>query len=566
MGARLEQHSAEARRVLRAASVFGDVIWSSGVAALVTDSGDGEVARHLDELVEREVLTRRAESRFPGEIEYVFRHALLREGAYAMLTDADRKLGHRLAGEWLERHGEADPLVLAEHFDRAGATRRAAQMFARVAESAYGLGDSDGAIQHAQRGLALEPSTEIRGALLGVLCQAYMWRFDWDAAASLLDEALLLARPGSVPWVHAAAARFWLSVVNGAYDVIPAALAIFQVTTIEPEALGFVASSLCNGVIVLDMIARFDAARAILIQLDAMVTPLAPPHPVAAGWLDLARAHVAALADNDPWRGLDLARGVAASFQDADHAIGLPAARFCVGLCLGLLGAFEEAERALRSTIASGEPADFALIRDYYLAASLLDQGAFSAAQEAAIAIIDRARELQNLRQEGRGHLLLARIHARSFDLASAEREILIALDSMPDALTHRLSAQVKLASIRLAQGRAADALDLAEEALIACEARRLNGLHARLVCAEALDALGDAARAHALLLEAHTALLLAADRIDAPALQRSFLKRIPEHARIVQLAAAWRLTPSVPPSSSPCVRESTRAPSADNS
>ena len=561
VGARLSLHSAEARRVLRAASVFGDVIWSSGVAALVTDSGEGEVARHLDELVEREVLTRRVESRFPGEVEYVFRHVLLREGAYAMLTDADRALGHRLAGEWLEQHGETDPLVLAEHFDRAGSALRAAQMYARVAERAYGIGDSDGAIRHAQRGLALEPSTEIRGALLGVLCQAYMWRFDCDAAASLLDEARRLARPGSVPWVHAASARFWLSVVHDAFDVIPADLEVFRTTAIDPEAMGFVALSLCNGVIMLDMLSRFDAAKAILVQLSEIVRPIPAHSSVARGWLDVARSHFAATAEDDPWRGLALARDVAASFQDADYAMGLPTARLCVGLCLGLLGAFEEAERTLRSAIGSSEPADFSLIRDYYLAAALLDQGALSAAQDAAIAIVERARELQISRQEGRGHWLLARIHARSTDLLNAEREILLALEHMPAALVHRLSAQVTLASIRLAQGRPAEALEIAEEARLACEARRVNGLHASLVCAEALDAVGNSTRARALLLDAHTTLLIDAEKIDAPALRRSFLKRVPEHARIMQLAAAWRLTPPAPLSSRSRLKDSTPAP-----
>ncbi len=561
VGARLSQHSAEARRVLRAASVFGDVIWSSGVAALVTDTGDGEVARHLDELVEREVLTRRAESRFPGEVEYAFRHALLREGAYAMLTDADRALGHRLAAEWLERHGETDPLVLVEHFDRAGSAARAAQMLARMAQQAHGIRDFDRAIEYAQRGLALEPSTEIRGALLGVLCQAYMWRFDCDAAASLLDEARCLTRPGSVPWAHAVSVRFWLSVVHGAFDMIHAELAVFHTTAIEPEAVVFVAFSLCNGVIVLDMISRFDAARAILIQLDAIVAPVAAQDPVARGCVDLSLSHFAATAEDDPWRGLELARGVAASFQDADYATGLPTARLCVGLCLGLLGAFEEAERTLRSAVASAEPADFTLLRDYYLAAALLDQGALSAAQEGAIAIIDRARELQNNRQEGRGHWLLAQIHARSFDFHNAEREILIALELLPDALVHHLSAQVTLASILLAQGRAADALDLAEKVQLACETRRVNGFHARLVCVEALDVLGDGARARALLIETHTALLVDAEKIGALALRRSFLKRVPAHARIVQLAGAWRLTSPGPPSSRSRSRESTPAP-----
>ena len=546
VGARLEQLPAEARRVLRAASVFGDIAWSSGVAALVTDAGAGEVARRLDELVEREVLVYRAESRFPGEAEYAFRHALLREGAYAMLTDADRSLGHRLAGDWLERRGESDPLVLAEHFDRAGEPGQAAALYARGAELACSAGDSDSAILHAQRGLSLEPPTETRGALLGVLCHAYLWRQECDAAASLIDEALRLARPGTVSWVHAVAARFSLSVAQGSFDAIAADLQILLTTAIEPEAMSLVALSVCNAVFVFDMVGQFEAARATLVQLDAIVAPVAARDPVARGWLDAAHANFAATACNDPWRGLVLARDVAARFQDADYPHGLPAARLIVAMCLARLGAFDEAERALRSAVVSNEPADFALLRDYYLARSLLDQGAGAAARECAHTLIERARELKITRQEGRGHWILAEIHARAADLAGAEREILLALEQMPKALVHRLFAEVTLVSIRLAQGRAEEALRLADEAQRACAVRGISWLHARLVFAEALEATGAHERACAVLAEAHADLLANAEKIGAPAMQRSFLKKIPEHARITQLAVAWNLSPPV--------------------
>ncbi|HVK70372.1 MAG TPA: protein kinase, partial [Polyangium sp.] len=83
-----------------------------------------------------EICLRHRESRFSGDEEYAFRHALLREGAYALLTDDDRALGHRLAGEWLERAGESDPLVLAGHFERGGLLDRAGTMFIRGAERA----------------------------------------------------------------------------------------------------------------------------------------------------------------------------------------------------------------------------------------------------------------------------------------------------------------------------------------------------------------------------------------------------------------------------------------------
>ena len=78
-----------------------------------------------------ELITERPTSRFPGEREYTFRHALVRDGAYALLTPEDRALGHRLAGVWLEQSGEPGAVVLAEHFER-GDERASGLLYRRI--------------------------------------------------------------------------------------------------------------------------------------------------------------------------------------------------------------------------------------------------------------------------------------------------------------------------------------------------------------------------------------------------------------------------------------------------
>ena len=50
---------------------------------------------------------------------------MLREGAYALLTDADRSLGHDLAVEWLERAGEPDEAVITGHREKSGSRQSA---------------------------------------------------------------------------------------------------------------------------------------------------------------------------------------------------------------------------------------------------------------------------------------------------------------------------------------------------------------------------------------------------------------------------------------------------------
>mgnify|MGYP000222773412 CR=1 FL=1 len=129
---RLDRIDPLVRRALRAASVLGDVFWRGIVAQMV----GVDLTNAWPLLVKSEICVRHRESRFPGDEEYAFRQALVREGAYGLLTEKDRELGHRLAGELLERAGEADPLILASHFERGGQGVRAAAYFIRGAELA----------------------------------------------------------------------------------------------------------------------------------------------------------------------------------------------------------------------------------------------------------------------------------------------------------------------------------------------------------------------------------------------------------------------------------------------
>ena len=131
---------------------------------------------------------------------YLFRHALLRGGAYAMLTDEDRALGHRLAAEWLALRGEEDALVLAEHFERGGDGERAGPCYLRAADRAGRGGDSLGGIRMVRRGLAGTVDAATRAALLGMSCQLHYHRIELlDDARADATELLQIALPGSAP-------------------------------------------------------------------------------------------------------------------------------------------------------------------------------------------------------------------------------------------------------------------------------------------------------------------------------------------------------------------------------
>ena len=110
---RFDGLDANARRTLRAASIFGRTFWRGGVEALT--GSDVQVDDGLADLEEAKLIASQAEGRFAGDREYQFRTTLLREAAYAMLIEGDRALGHVLAAIWLEHVGEQDTHVIDTH-------------------------------------------------------------------------------------------------------------------------------------------------------------------------------------------------------------------------------------------------------------------------------------------------------------------------------------------------------------------------------------------------------------------------------------------------------------------
>ncbi len=94
--------------------------------------------------------------------EFLFCHALIRDGAYASLLHSRRRRLHARAAEWFET---SDPVLAAEHFDRAEHPR-AALAYLAASESASSQFRYQTALALAERGLALAAERAARFALL----------------------------------------------------------------------------------------------------------------------------------------------------------------------------------------------------------------------------------------------------------------------------------------------------------------------------------------------------------------------------------------------------------------
>jgi tetratricopeptide (TPR) repeat protein len=201
-----------------------------------------------------------------------------------------------------------------------------------------------------------------------------------------------------------------------------------------------------------------------------------------------------------------------AAFEEADALaarLGRPHSPAAVGnrslLCF-MRDNLEEAERLARTSIevfeASGSEAMAAIVRGYVLVRVLLACG-------------------QHEQAAAQGRAALAKIAVIS---------------------PYRASAIAALAEALMTTGRTPEALAEAAAAVTALDSigTLLEASFVRRVYAEALSANGRHEEARAVVRSARDQLHSRAADIDDPALREGFLQRVPDNARILELAREW--------------------------
>jgi len=533
------------RRILRAASIFGDVFWADGLRALLGKTEAISTAKDkLNRLVEREILSVRRESRFSGDDEYAFRHALVREGAFAMLTPEDRTLGHKLAGEWLEGRGETDPLVLAGHFELGGEQKRAAEHYLRAAERAYRAGDDDVAIRRAERGLSLDPDPTTYIGLLGIVTETRMWRNQHDEASISGAKLTRVAPPGSASWVRGALAQFNYAMRHGHIDEAIGLLDVIRSIDPAPEVLATLSLALAMATAMLLTEGRIELVETIQRRLDALVSPVANRDPMARAYWHLAYPRWEAWIKENPWQSLQRAQTAYDAFTEAGSRRGQYLARVFIGMNEWLLGQSARACETLHVDIRLEE--EFAIVaslRSVFRVLALLDMGDARTARTEAEQLIAVARSSGTDADVARGRWALAEVYRRAGVLGLAEREARGALELRGIAPLDEAAAGAILAAIRLADKRPTEAM-----LAIRDSAARYDELHAfgyrgafmRLVRVEVFEATGHHGDARELLADARDRLLRIAGGIADEGLRRSYLEQVPENARTIELAEKW--------------------------
>jgi hypothetical protein len=551
---RLLELGPEARRLLRAASVFGRAFWQGGVLALLgSETRESDVDAELVDLEAREWIALASPTSRDGEREYHFLHDLMREAAYGMLTDDDRRLGNALAGAWLEKSGEADPLLLAECFERGGELRRAATWYRRAAERALAGNDLEQALSRVARGIAcgagdLSLDADWLGRMHLLEAYVHYWR---GRHRDALDTALLAMRAlsvGTAPWWEAASRVAAAATTTRMHADLESSSRAMLEAGLEETPSGTTsegresASVACATGIARAAVANFQVGErargeALLAKSEAIALRSADPAVLAD--IDVARG-VAALVDGDAGGYLVRMRSARARFLAiGDHRRACQQANN-VGNAYLQIGLYSAAEECLRDAIvvadrlgALGERRSARVNLGLALGlAGKVDEGAQIEEEELALAV-DNPR-----------FGLIARTYLARVVLATDARRAELAIEPVCAAATPPVYRCYGLGILATAQRLVGD-LDAAEatargalEVLASIGEIEEGATFIHLALVEVLVARGDRDAARARLVEARAQLAAQAAKITDDELRATFLSNVPENARTLALAS----------------------------
>jgi hypothetical protein len=531
--AALDRIEGDARRVLRAASVFGGAFSKEGVAQLVgVGTGDG-LGGWLDELEARQVIRRGTDGS-----EYVFRHDLLREAAYATLTEDDRTLAHGLAGRFLEASEHNDAIALARHFAGGAMPTRAVYWYRRSAELALEGSDTSAVLERVRLAASSGAEGEELGRLSLLRAEAHKWRGENNEAEEYATDAMQRLRAGTAEWFRAAAEaaaaagklrhREQLVTIEGALLAAEASLELDAARV----AWARTALQFCY-------MGMLDHADRLLARIESVGGPAAAP-PQAAGYIYEALA-----VRGDEMARIRFGEQAILAFEAAGDERNACNLRIVVSFGLNELGAYRRAMPLMRMTLASAERLGLhnaQATASLQLGTATYFAGELDAAEELILRALVACRAQGNRLMEGAALSYLAAIAWSRGDLATAERHVHAAIAVAGEAWQLRAAVDATLGRIRLAQGDNDEALVAARAACAALAKageRAVRKGFVRLVLAEALHAAGREDEARAALRDARDRILARAAEIDEP-LRADFLGAQPDHARTLRWSEEW--------------------------
>jgi hypothetical protein len=544
--ARIALLPAPERRLLRAASVFGERFALPAVEALLagTESGAFDLAPVLESLRKHEILEQSAEDR--SERRWRFRHALARDAAYGLIKAEDVGILHMEAACFLEAIDE-ESAVIAEHYERGGEPARAIGHYIAAAEQAARHNDLAATLALVQRGLRCGVAGEQRGVLRSIAARAHYGGWDFDAGWEASSEALQLLPVGHPKRLESLGAQAYSGIQLGKADQLEAQ--IEELIAADPDNVGrgYYLHSLGYCSISQVVSGRRAVASRLLDRISEVDAAGEDADPFARGIALYWQLRYAQFLGDDLYAAYRFAqRGVAVNERSGNRRF-LAFARIQLAECtrhlFSVTQGIAEMRRAAQLVADIADPAP-ALFVNYQLSALLAENGADEEVSEAR-ALARRAMETAG---NGHGYLALARLslalsELRAGALEQAEQHALEAQQTLQKLGMRACFPQADRTLLRVLveRGETRRAGELADAALstlehfgpfgIAETPLRLAAARAYLAARRPADAL-QCARAALERVQRQ------AEKIDDLEIRSAFLDRLPENVELRALAS----------------------------
>jgi class 3 adenylate cyclase/Cdc6-like AAA superfamily ATPase len=214
IAARIDALPSHARTTLLAAAVAGKTFWQGALHGI---GGSVDVDDALRVLESRDLVRRDFSSQMPGDVQFTFKHMLIREVAYATVPRATRRERHAAVARYIEEAGkgstESLAWILAYHWREAGEAEKAIPYLLTSAAIAQRGWAKDAAVDLYTKALELAENDERRREIRLLRGIALVGLEDFPRAADELGELLpeldgkdrleaLLARGRATHWME----------------------------------------------------------------------------------------------------------------------------------------------------------------------------------------------------------------------------------------------------------------------------------------------------------------------------------------------------------------------------
>ena len=192
IAARIDAMPSEVRTALLAAAVVGKTFWRGVLQALGQDEHvvDGALAL----LEARDLVRRDPSSQVAGDIQFTFKHMLIRDVAYATVPRATRRDLHAAVARQIEERlgGATDTLsaILAYHWREAGEPRRAIPYLLSAADAARRSWAQGTVIELYSKAVDLADDDDVRRELRFRRALALVELADYEQASAELETLL----------------------------------------------------------------------------------------------------------------------------------------------------------------------------------------------------------------------------------------------------------------------------------------------------------------------------------------------------------------------------------------